>query len=59
MINFRLIPKECMYWNDLEYISVFCDQNIANFKAVQRNEDFLKLKKITRPDTLTTENAIG
>ena len=51
--------KECMYWNNLEYIPVFCDQNIANFKVVQRNEDFLKVKKITRPDTLTIENAIG
>lgn len=51
--------KDCMFWNEVEYIPVFCDENVANFQVIQRNEDFLKLKKITRPDTLTTENAIG
>lgn len=54
-------PKrmDCMYWNDVEYIPVFCDETLADFNVIQRNEDFLKLKKITRPDTLTTENALG
>lgn len=57
--NDRSNQKDCMYWNEVEYIPVFCNENIANFQVIQRNEDFLKLKKITRPDTLTTENAIG
>jgi len=51
--------KDCMYWNDVEYIPVFCDENLENFKVIQINSDVLKIKKITRPDTLTTENAIG
>lgn len=49
---------DCMYWNDVEYIPVFCDETLTDFNVIQRNEDFLKLKKITRPDTLTTENAL-
>jgi hypothetical protein len=48
-----------MYWNEVEYIPVICNENIASFQVIQRNEDFLKLKKITRPDTLTTANALG
>lgn len=51
--------KDCMFWNDVEYVPVFCDESVANFQVVQRNEDHLKLKKITRPDTLTTENGLG
>ncbi len=57
--NDRSNQKDCMYWNEVEYIPVFCNENIANFQVIQRNEDFLKLKKITRPDTLTTANTIG
>lgn len=50
---------DCMYWNDVEYIPVYCDENAGNFQVIQRNEETLKMKKITRADTLTSENALG
>lgn len=52
--------KECMYWDGKEYNAVYCDDINPQLDLVAIDTFKLKyLKKITRPDTLTTENAIG
>ncbi|MFC6267431.1 hypothetical protein [Frigoriflavimonas asaccharolytica] len=51
--------KDCMYWNEEQYISVYCGENIDNFQVEQFNLEKYKLKKITQQDTLTAENALG
>lgn len=51
--------KECMYWNGEIYIPVFCNEKIDNHDVILLNEEQLKIKRITRPDTLTVENAMG
>ena len=42
-----------------EYVPVFCNEKIDNYDVIQLNEEQLKIKRITRPDTLTVENAMG
>lgn len=51
--------KECMYWNDDHYEEIFCDEHISGKTIIALNEDTKLLKKITSPDTLTAENAVG
>ncbi|MGA9213183.1 hypothetical protein [Kaistella sp.] len=51
--------KECMYWNNEEYIPIYCDEIISDHHVEQRKDDLMKLRKITRPDTLTEQNALG
>ena len=51
--------KDCMYWNGERYIPVFCEENLDQFHVEQINKEKLKLKKILRSDTLTSENALG
>lgn len=51
--------KECMYWNGEFYEEVFCDELIEGKEIIALNKEKEMLKKITRPDTLTVENALG
>lgn len=51
--------KECMYWNGEFYEEVFCDELIAGKEIIALNKETELLRKITRPDTLTIENALG
>ena len=54
-------PREmdCMYWNNEEYVPVYCDETVPNHHVEQRKEDLMNLKKITRTDTLNIDNSIG
>ncbi|MDH6251518.1 hypothetical protein M2347_001245 [Chryseobacterium sp. H1D6B] len=52
--------KNCMYWEESEYKLAYCDDH--NPQHELEPVDTIKLKhfkKITRPDTLTIENAMG
>ncbi|MFW0714352.1 hypothetical protein [Pedobacter sp. N23S346] len=50
--------KQCMYWNGKQYISIACDERLANTSVIAFNEETAdNLKKILRPDTLT-ENSV-
>lgn len=52
--------KECMYWDGRAYKAAFCAENNPQYDMIAIDPFKLKyLKKITRPDTLTKENAIG
>lgn len=51
--------KECMYWKNDHYEPIFCDEKIPNETVIALDEEKLLLKKITFPDTLTVENALG
>lgn len=57
----KIIPrkKECMYWNGEFYEEVFCDELIVGKEVIALSKEKELLKKITRPDTLTVENALG
>lgn len=52
--------RECMYWSNDHYESVFCDDPVKKDNSIALNEDLTVLfMKITKPDTLTVENALG
>ena len=51
--------KQCMYWNGEQYKEVFCNELIEGREIIALNREKQLLKKITRPDTLTKENALG
>lgn len=52
--------KECMYWNEDRFQEAFCDQNIPGVSLIALDRQlYTSLKKITVPDTLTVQNAIG
>lgn len=50
--------KECMFWSQNRYDSVYCDSNKESALEVWNSEQY-KIKKITQPDTLTIHNSIG
>lgn len=51
-------PKQCMYWNGEQYISIACDERLDNASVVAFDDDKAgNLKRILRPDTLT-ENSV-
>lgn len=57
-----IIPErkmECMYWNGEVYVDVFCDELIEGREIIALNEERKRIRKITKPDTLTIENALG
>lgn len=51
--------KQCMYWNGEFYVEIFCNELIEGKEIIALSEEKKLLKKITRPDTLTKENALG
>lgn len=51
--------KECMYWNEDHYEEVFCDELIEGKTIIALNNEIKLIRKITSPDTLTIENALG
>ena len=51
--------KQCMYWNGEFYVEIFCNELIEGKEIIALSEEKKLLKKITRPDTLTVENALG
>lgn len=51
--------KDCMYWNKDHYERSFCDENNGDNKLIAYRVEAGNLIKITRPDTLTIENAFG
>ncbi|RXM50683.1 hypothetical protein [Chryseobacterium sp. CH25] len=54
------INKKYMYWNGERYIATDSANLGRQFKVIaMQKDDFKDLKKITQPDTLTTENAMG
>ncbi len=51
--------KQCMYWNNDRYVPVACDQKVSDLDIIALvPEKLKKLKRITRPDTLT-EYSVG
>lgn len=57
-----IVPErkmECMYWNGEVYVDVFCDELIEGREIIASNEERKMIRKITKPDTLTIENALG
>ncbi|SDI71044.1 hypothetical protein [Chryseobacterium jejuense] len=54
------IDKKYMYWNGERYIATDSANLGRQFKVIaMQKDDFKDLKKITQPDTLTIENAMG
>ncbi len=52
--------QECMYWNNDYYEPVYCDDPERKNISIALNVDMIhSFRKITRPDTLTIENALG
>lgn len=52
--------KECMYWGGNEYKLAYCDDKNPAIDLEPIDTLLIKyFKKITRPDTLTIENALG
>lgn len=50
----RLKTKHCAYWDGEQYISIDCGESLSSHEIIRVNdESTLKMKKITRPDTLT------
>lgn len=55
-----LSENKYMYWNGEEYVGTSSSYVNPNFEVVAMDKNlFTHFKKITRPDTLTVENAIG
>lgn len=55
-----LFSMPCMYWNESEYKLTNCNDKNPNHEVLPIDSVRLKyFKKITRPDTLTAENALG
>lgn len=50
--------KECMYWNGENYVEIFCDELIEGREIIALNEEKKLMRRITKPDTLTVENAM-
>ena len=44
---------------DRVYVDVFCDELIEGREIIASNEERKMIRKITKPDTLTIENALG
>lgn len=58
--GFLLKEKKCMYWNDSTYTATVCeDKNPHRIIIPIDSTELDYFKKITRPDTLTSENALG
>lgn len=52
--------KECMYWKEDHYEAAFCDEIITGTTLIALDDEQLQsLKKITLPDTLPVQNALG
>jgi len=57
--GFLLKEKKCMYWNDSTYTATVCeDKNPHRLIIPIDSTELNYFKKITRPDTLTIENAL-
>ena len=53
------INQQCMYWTGDHYEAVSCNQKIKDVTIIAMDNNIAsRLKKITRPDTLT-QNAVG
>ncbi|OPB93003.1 hypothetical protein [Elizabethkingia ursingii] len=58
--GFLMKEKKCMYWNDSTYTATACeDKNPHRLIIPIDSTELNYFKKITRPDTLTPENALG
>lgn len=58
--GFLLKEKKCMYWNDSTYTTTACeDKNPHRIIIPIDSTELDYFKKITKPDTLTSENALG
>ena len=58
--GFLLKEKKCMYWNDSTYTATACeDKNPHRLIIPIDSTELHYFKKITRPDTLTSENALS
>lgn len=51
--------KGCMVWEEDHYKQISCDENNSDNSIVRYQDSKKDLVKITRPDTLTLENAFG
>lgn len=52
--------NECMYWDGYQYQTTSCDDRNPRHMLIPIDTVKLKyFKKVTRPDTLTIENALG
>ncbi len=54
-----LRAQDCMYWDEDHYVQTFCNDQIEGKALVAYKTEKAKLKKNTRPDTLTVDNAFG
>lgn len=60
MVLAQARKKECMYWKEDHYEPAFCDEIITGTALIALDDAQLQsLKKITLPDTLTVQNALG
>lgn len=58
--GFLMKEKKCMYWNDSTYTATACEDKNPHHLIIPIDSTELNyFKKITRPDTLTPENALG
>nr|WP_199162272.1 hypothetical protein [Elizabethkingia sp. ASV34] len=56
----RILQKSCMYWNGDEYKITDCGNKDPHITLEQIDSTQIKyFKRITKPDTLTPENALG
>lgn len=60
LIGVPIQEKKCMYWNDSVYTATACEDKTLYRNIVPIDSlDLKNFKKITKPDTLTPENALG
>jgi hypothetical protein len=60
LIGVPIQEKKCMYWNDGVYTATACEDKTLYRNIVPIDSlDLKNFKKITKPDTLTPENALG
>lgn len=57
--SIQIRKRECMYWHEDHYEEAYCDEAAEGKEIVALNNEKKMLRKITMPDTLTVENAIG
>lgn len=51
--------KDCLIWDGDHYKQISCEENNSDNSIVRYQDAKKNLIKITRPDTLTVENALG
>lgn len=59
LFNQSNTDNACMVWKENHYEEILCDETNPQMKAIPYNENISQLQKITRPDTLNFDNAIG